>query len=91
MERVWIGITTAGSQERVTADSGPLPSIAPPAVHFVLRRMPGDVPAQWVKVHAPSGLPSGGKAGSPTEITLRVVIASNVFSPARTGDSIIRL
>lgn len=77
MERVWIGITTAGSQERVTADSGPLPSIAPPAVHFVLRRMPGDVPAQWVKVHAPSRLPSGGKAGSPTEITLRVVIASN--------------
>src|SRR5450755_1151444 len=59
------------------ADSGPPPTIAPPAVHFLLRRMPGDVPAQWVKVHAPTGPPSGGKPGSPAEITLRVPITSN--------------
>jgi two-component system, OmpR family, sensor histidine kinase KdpD len=77
MERVWIGINSAGSQERVMADSGPPPTIAPPAVHFLLRRMPGDVPAQWVKVHAPTGPPSGGKPGSPAEITLRVPITSN--------------
>ncbi len=77
MERVWIGIATAGSPERVAADSGPPPPPVPPPVHFVLRRMPGDVPAQWVKVHAPSGLPNGGQGASPAEITLRVVITSN--------------
>ena len=77
MERVWIGISSAGSQERVAADSGPPPTNAPPAVHFLLRRMPGDVPAQWVKVHAPTGLPNGGKPGPPAQITLRVPITSN--------------
>ena len=82
MERVWIGISSAGSQERVAADSGPPPTIAPPPVHFVLRRMPGDVPAQWVKVHSPTGVHSGGWAtggqpGSPAEITLRILITSN--------------
>jgi two-component system sensor histidine kinase KdpD len=82
MERVWIGISSAGSQERVMADSGPPPPLAPPPVHFVLRRMPGDVPAQWVKVHAPkgpaaTGRPNGGQPGSPGEIALRVLITSN--------------
>jgi two-component system sensor histidine kinase KdpD len=77
MERVWIGISTTGSQERVAADSGPPPSVAPPAVHYILRRMPGDVPAQWVKVHAPTGPLNGGRPGSPVEITLRVPITSN--------------
>jgi two-component system sensor histidine kinase KdpD len=81
MERVWIGISSAGSQERVTADSGPPPPIAPPPVHFVLRRMPGDEPAQWVKVHAPSAGPTGranaGQPSAPGEITLRILITSN--------------
>ena len=88
MERVWIGTSSAGSQERVLADSGPPPPIAPPPVHFVLRRMPGDEPAQWVKVHAPTGIqpgggklnggpPNGTKPGSSAEITLRVPITSN--------------
>jgi len=81
MERVWIGIAIAGSQEQIAADSGPPPPIAPPPVHFVLRRMPGDVPAQWVKVHAPSGMPNAGRPkgarpGLPAEITLRVPITS---------------
>jgi two-component system sensor histidine kinase KdpD len=77
MERVWIGISSAGSQERVAADSGPAPASTPPAVHFVLRRMPGDEPAQWVKVHAPRGLPSGDTAGPRSQVTLRVPITSN--------------
>jgi two-component system sensor histidine kinase KdpD len=81
MERVWIGISATGSQERVAADSGPPPAIVPPPIHFLLRRMPGDVPAQWVKVHAPSGLqsadrPLGIKAASPAEMTLRVPITA---------------
>ncbi len=77
MERVWIGISSAGCQERVAADSGPAPASTPPAVHFVLRRMPGDEPAQWVKVHAPRGLPSGDTAGPRSQVTLRIPITSN--------------
>jgi two-component system sensor histidine kinase KdpD len=77
MERVWIGLANGGSQERISADTGQPPAIPPPAVHFVLRRMPGDVPAEWVKVHVASGPPGGPRPGSPTEITLRVVINSN--------------
>lgn len=79
MERVWIGIASLASPERIAADTGPTPSPAPPAVHFVLRRMPGDVPAQWVKVHAPLGVGGGGQAGprNPDEIAMRVAITSN--------------
>ena len=77
MERVWIGIAAEGSQERIAAESGPAPPAAPPRVHFVLRRMPGDVPAQWVKVHAPTGLPRTDPQGSPAEITLRIPVTSN--------------
>ena len=94
MERVWIGIAAEGSQERVAAESGPPAPASPPRVHFVLRRMPGDVPAQWVKVHASSGLPGSDQPGSPAEITLRVPITSNgtdagldldAAGPARPG------
>ena len=79
MDRVWIGIAGAGNPERIAADTGPTPSPAPPPVHFALRRMPGDVPAQWVKVHAPSGPGRAGRAGPPVpgEITMRVAITSN--------------
>jgi two-component system, OmpR family, sensor histidine kinase KdpD len=77
MERVWIGIAAEGSQERVAAESGPAPPANPPRVHFVLRRMPGDVPAQWVKVHAPTALPRTDPHGSPAEIALRIPVTSN--------------
>lgn len=79
MERVWIGIAGLGSPERIAADTGPTPSPTPPPVHFVLRRMPGDVPAQWIKVHASLGPGSGGQAGPRTvdEIAMRVAITSN--------------
>ena len=78
MERVWIGIAadrqpgTGHRRERSAAADRPHR-----AVHFVLRRMPGDVPAQWVKVHAPTGPPSADPPGSPAEITLRVPVTSN--------------
>ncbi len=85
MSRVWIGIGGSGSPERIAADTGQPADIAPPPVHFVLRRMPGDVPAEWVKVHVGGGPQAGSqlasqagpRTGSPSEITLRVVILSN--------------
>jgi two-component system, OmpR family, sensor histidine kinase KdpD len=77
MARVWIGIGSSGGQERIAADTGLPPPLPLAPVHFVLRRMPAEVPAEWVKVHVASGPPAGARAGSPAEITLRVAITSN--------------
>jgi len=76
MDRVWIAIGAPGSSEQIGADTRPGPAPAPP-VHFVLRRMPGDTPAQWVKVHAPAGVPGGQRTQASTSITMRVTITSN--------------
>lgn len=77
MDRVWIGIGTAGSQERIAADTGQGPALPAPPVHLMLRRMPDDQPAEWVRVHARTGAPAGIPRGAPAEITLRVAITSN--------------
>ncbi len=61
LDRVWIGLTREAGPERVVADTGgsdPIPS--PTASHAVLRRMPGDTPAQWIKVHQPGGRRTNG-------------------------------
>lgn len=61
MERVWIGMSRSGGSERIVADTGgSADALAPAASQSVLRRMPGDVPAQWVRVHR-----STGRRGSP--------------------------
>lgn len=55
MERVWIGLSRPAGPERIVGDTGGgsgTPS--PTSRHAQLRRMPGDVPAQWVLVHQPT-------------------------------------
>lgn len=67
MSRVWVVVG-----EAVQADTAPAPTPPPvkPAVHTVLRRRPGDAPAEWVRVHVPS---SGQKAERmPAESSYRV-------------------
>jgi two-component system, OmpR family, sensor histidine kinase KdpD len=57
MERVWIAIGADDPTERVAADTS---SERPPAragAIRVLRRMPGDEPAQWVRVLLPQARP----------------------------------
>lgn len=76
MERVWIGTGVAGSPERIAADTDPGRAMLMPAVHFVLRRRPGDLPAEWVRVHAAIHSPAGGQAGT-TAITMRVAIVAD--------------
>jgi two-component system, OmpR family, sensor histidine kinase KdpD len=53
--RVWIGVG-----EAIVADTAPAGGSAPrsPAVYATLRRRPGDAPAEWVRVHAPSQPPT---------------------------------
>jgi two-component system sensor histidine kinase KdpD len=53
MERVWIALGSSHATERVGADTGE--GRAPgPAIVSVLRRMPGDEPARWIRVHQPT-------------------------------------
>ena len=53
MQRVWIALGD-GARERVSADSdiGNRPIL--PALQRVLRRMPGNEPAQWLRIHQPA-------------------------------------
>ena len=71
MSRVWVVIG-----EAIVADTatGPGRAIAP-SVHVVLRRTPGDEPAEWVRIHAPVR----GQASSrgPAETEYRVAITAS--------------
>ena len=67
LERVWIGIE-GGAYERILADTGggPVPG---PAVISTLVRMPGDVPAHWIRTHTAAGraaTPGTGTAATGT-------------------------
>jgi two-component system sensor histidine kinase KdpD len=60
MDRVWISLGDDDASERVAADSrvGDRPTM--PALQRVLRRMPGDEAAQWVRVRQPIARASQG-------------------------------
>ncbi len=53
MERIWVALGTEG-RELVAADTGTEDRPASPAAHWVLRRMPGEEPARWLRVHQPT-------------------------------------
>jgi two-component system, OmpR family, sensor histidine kinase KdpD len=69
--RIWMIVADALVADTAPGEAGP-PST--PGVHIVLRRRPGDDPAEWVRVHAPG---RGGKSGSPpSESAFRVAISA---------------
>jgi two-component system, OmpR family, sensor histidine kinase KdpD len=53
MERVWIALGSDEASERIAADSGEGVRPTVPGMHRFLRRMPGDEPARWVRIHQP--------------------------------------
>jgi two-component system sensor histidine kinase KdpD len=58
VDRVWIGLARSTGGERIVADTGGEEEAPDPAADQVLlRRMPGDEPARWVRVH-----PTGARA-----------------------------
>jgi len=59
MIRVWISLGSDDASERVAADGGDGPPMIPGMVQ-VLRRMPGEEPAQWFRVHHRSARSSTG-------------------------------
>ncbi len=54
MARVWVALGQPNGPERVVADSAGGTAALRPASQAVLRRMPGDVPARWIRVHQPT-------------------------------------
>ena len=64
LERLWIALGSDDADERVSADTGDGPRPTTPPTCAVLRRTPGDAPAEWVRVHQPipTARPSSGLA-----------------------------
>ncbi|HEY7526858.1 MAG TPA: ATP-binding protein [Candidatus Limnocylindria bacterium] len=74
LDRVWIGMARGGAAERVVADTGSgVAPRTPPASYYTLRRMPGETPAEWVRVHTPTVT----RAASPASVPYRVILEAN--------------
>lgn len=72
MQRVWIALGADDATERIGADSGTgevLTDGGRPQLGLVhvLRRRPGDAPAEWVRVHQPARARMGGVLASATQ------------------------
>ncbi len=73
LERVRIALGPDDARERAAADTDPGARWSPGSIHQVLRRMPGDEPARWVRVHQ-----TGPSAGAdPGRIIHRVRIEAD--------------
>lgn len=69
-QRVWIEVGDA-----IPADTFPSAERPPrTTVHATLRRMPGDAPAEWVRVHAPAR--GRRSAAAPADMVYRVAITA---------------
>ena len=51
MRRVWLALGGDDATERVAADTADATKPGAIAIHRILRRMPGDIPAEWVRIH----------------------------------------
>jgi two-component system, OmpR family, sensor histidine kinase KdpD len=71
MDRVWFGLGADDASERIVADSAADAAQPPGASYWVLRRMPADVPAEWVRVHGPSARRTGSR-GDSTSFRVRI-------------------
>jgi two-component system sensor histidine kinase KdpD len=72
LSRAWIALEDGGPRRRRVADTDPGAPVAEPPGHRVLRRRPGDEPAEWVAVHTGRGLVPERR--SPTGVAYRVGI-----------------
>ena len=76
MSRVWVVIG-----ETMAADTGIQPGPVPPirAVHTVLKRRPGDEPAEWVRVHAGSRRPNAEPITAESAYRVAITVATRTF------------
>ena len=89
LARVWVVIGDAVAADTAT-DGGAIPVV--PTVHSVLRRRPGEEPAEWVRVHAASrggkGEPAAEQAAFKVQVTARDRVFGAVWASRarRLGD-----
>lgn len=62
MTGLWIALGPDDGSERVVAEAGPRST---PGLYWTLRRMPGDEPARWIRIHPGSSTSRGRAAASP--------------------------
>ncbi|MFL5672399.1 MAG: DUF4118 domain-containing protein [Chloroflexota bacterium] len=72
LERVWIGLDSGG-REHVLADTGS-GAVPTPTIITTLVRMPGDVPARWIRAHAPTSRPSTAERAAAIGDVLRIKV-----------------
>jgi two-component system, OmpR family, sensor histidine kinase KdpD len=70
--RVWITVGDALVADTGAGDTGPPPA---PGVNVVLRRRPGETPAEWVRVHVPGK--AGKSGGPPDQAVFKVAITAS--------------
>jgi two-component system sensor histidine kinase KdpD len=72
MSSLWFALGPDDAGERVAAIAGEAPPPASGALHWVLRRTPGDEPARWIRIHRGGG--GRPRPGREREATFRVRI-----------------
>jgi two-component system, OmpR family, sensor histidine kinase KdpD len=87
LERVWFALGPDDALERVVADTG---DGRPPAAgsNAVLRRMPGDIPALWVRVHDTGTRAAPGRGDSRFRVRIEAGGAplGSIWAARRRGD-----
>jgi two-component system sensor histidine kinase KdpD len=89
VSRAWVVLN-----ESVAADTGAGSGMVPaiPSVHTVLRRRPGDEPAEWVRVHMGARGPRGEPVPDEAAYKVLITVGSRTFGalwvtrPRRAGD-----
>jgi two-component system sensor histidine kinase KdpD len=61
LDRVWIGASTGGANERTLADTAPDQPQPETRSHWVLRRDPSEGEAAWLRVHPPTARPAAAE------------------------------
>jgi two-component system sensor histidine kinase KdpD len=78
MSSLWIALGPDDASERIVAASGDPP---PPgsALHWILRRMPGDEPARWVRIHVAGPLRQRPISGRRAMFRVRIDVGSRTL------------
>ena len=84
--RIWIALGSDDASERPVADSGGSGRPTAPPMVNVLRRMPGDEPARWVRLHTPGPRRAGqGWTGYRVRIEAGLVAFGSIWALRESG------
>jgi two-component system sensor histidine kinase KdpD len=89
MARIWV---TVGEATAADTDRAGMPAPVAPVVHVVLRRRPGDEPAEWVRIHVPSPGQKAERSSAETAYRVSMVAEGRTYGslwgsrPVRLGE-----